>query len=184
MGGSLKSYGLAPYNSQLKGKNSLVFYSKVSLGAVTRIFVTLVIVGVASGALPQMYPLQPSTSNSNESTQATIARALSAAPSDVGKAATVVGKGSSGQDEGCDQVTGWRGDIVNCQKRVVSGVTTDGGYAEVMIAEARGISSVPDDLKSAKAAPLLCAGITTYNALRNAGLRGEDLVAVQGVGDG
>jgi propanol-preferring alcohol dehydrogenase len=55
---------------------------------------------------------------------------------------------------------------VNCQKRVVSGVTTDGGYAEVMIAEARGISSVPDDLKSAEAAPLLCAGITTYIALR------------------
>ena len=49
MGGSLKSYGLAPYNSQLKGKNSLVFYSKVSLGAVTRIFMTLVIVGVATG---------------------------------------------------------------------------------------------------------------------------------------
>src|SRR3979411_3392029 len=51
-----------------------------------------------------------------------------------------------------------------------------------MIAEARGISSIPDDLSSAEAAPLLCAGITTYNALRNAGLRGGDLVAVQGVG--
>jgi propanol-preferring alcohol dehydrogenase len=51
-----------------------------------------------------------------------------------------------------------------------------------MIAEARGISSVPDELKSAEAAPLLCAGITTYNALRNAGLRGGDLIAVQGVG--
>ena len=73
---------------------------------------------------------------------------------------------------------------MNCQKRVVSGVTTDGGYAEVMSIEARGISSIPDDLKSAEAAPLLCAGITTYNALRNAGLRGEDLVAVPGVGDG
>jgi len=58
----------------------------------------------------------------------------------------------------------------------------DGGYAEVMLAEARGISSVPDELTSAEAAPLLCAGITTYNALRNAGLRGGDLVAVQGVG--
>src|ERR1700721_1573049 len=51
-----------------------------------------------------------------------------------------------------------------------------------MIAEARSISSVPDELDSADAAPLLCAGITTYNALRNAGLRGGDLVAVQGVG--
>jgi D-arabinose 1-dehydrogenase-like Zn-dependent alcohol dehydrogenase len=51
-----------------------------------------------------------------------------------------------------------------------------------MIAEARAISSVPDELTSAEAAPLLCAGITTYNALRNAGLRGGDLVAVQGIG--
>src|SRR5712675_110976 len=51
-----------------------------------------------------------------------------------------------------------------------------------MIAEARGISSIPDDLSSAEAAPLLCAGVTTYNALRNAGLRGGDLVAVQGIG--
>jgi propanol-preferring alcohol dehydrogenase len=59
---------------------------------------------------------------------------------------------------------------------------TDGGYAEVMIAEARAIASVPDELTSVEAAPLLCAGITTYNALRNAGLRGGDLVAVQGIG--
>src|SRR2546430_13267235 len=51
-----------------------------------------------------------------------------------------------------------------------------------MIAEARAIASIPDELTSAEAAPLLCAGITTYNALRNAGLRGGDLVAVQGVG--
>ena len=58
----------------------------------------------------------------------------------------------------------------------------DGGYAEVMIAEARGIASIPDELSSAEAAPLLCAGITTYNALRKAGLRGGDLVAVQGIG--
>jgi propanol-preferring alcohol dehydrogenase len=52
----------------------------------------------------------------------------------------------------------------------------------VMIAEARAIASVPDELTSEEAAPLLCAGITTYNALRNAGLRGGDLVAVQGIG--
>jgi len=51
-----------------------------------------------------------------------------------------------------------------------------------MIAEARGIASIPDELSSTEAAPLLCAGITTYNALRNAGLRGGDLVAVQGIG--
>jgi D-arabinose 1-dehydrogenase-like Zn-dependent alcohol dehydrogenase len=86
----------------------------------------------------------------------------------------------AGEDGVCEPCR--RGDIVNCQNPVTSGVTVDGGYAEVMIAEARGISSVPDELRSAEAAPLLCAGITTYNALRNAGLRGGDLVAVQGIG--
>jgi D-arabinose 1-dehydrogenase-like Zn-dependent alcohol dehydrogenase len=75
-----------------------------------------------------------------------------------------------------------RGDSVNCQNPVLLGVTADGGYAEVMVAEARGIASIPDDLSSADAAPLLCAGVTTYNALRNSGLRSGDLVAVQGIG--
>jgi propanol-preferring alcohol dehydrogenase len=92
-----------------------------------------------------------------------------------------VGVGFFGGEDGvCEPCR--RGDIVNCQNPVVPGVTVDGGYAEMMIAEARGISSIPADLGSAEAAPLLCAGITTYNALRNAGLRGGDLVAVQGVG--
>jgi alcohol dehydrogenase, propanol-preferring len=86
----------------------------------------------------------------------------------------------AGEDGVCEPCR--RGDIVNCQNPVTSGVTVDGGYAEVMIAEARALSSVPEELTSAEAAPLLCAGITTYNALRNAGLRGGDLVAVQGVG--
>src|ERR1700758_892920 len=86
----------------------------------------------------------------------------------------------AGEDGVCEPCR--RGDIVNCQNPVVSGVTVDGGYAEVMIAEARAISSIPDELSSAEAAPLLCAGVTTYNALRNAGLRGGDLVAVQGIG--
>jgi propanol-preferring alcohol dehydrogenase len=72
--------------------------------------------------------------------------------------------------------------MVNCQHPVIPGITVDGGYAEVMIAEARGIASIPEELSSADAAPLLGAGITTYNALRNAGLRGGDLVAVQGIG--
>src|SRR3984885_13724190 len=86
----------------------------------------------------------------------------------------------AGEDGVCEPCR--RGDSVNCQNPVVSGVTTDGGYAEAMIAEARAIASIPDELDSAEAAPLLCAGITTYNALRNAGLRGGDLVAVQGIG--
>src|SRR6266852_14464 len=86
----------------------------------------------------------------------------------------------AGEDGVCEPCR--RGDTVNCQNPVASGVTADGGYAEVMIAEARALSSVPDELTSAEAAPLLCAGITTYNAPRNAGLRGGDLVAVQGIG--
>jgi D-arabinose 1-dehydrogenase-like Zn-dependent alcohol dehydrogenase len=72
--------------------------------------------------------------------------------------------------------------MVKCEHPVVSGVTVDGGYAEVMIAEARGIASIPDELSSVEAAPLLCACVTTYNALRNAGLRSGDLVAMQGIG--
>src|ERR1700736_386177 len=69
----------------------------------------------------------------------------------------------AGEDGVCEPCR--RGDMVNCQNPVVLGVTADGGYAEVMIAEARGIASIPDELGSAEAAPLLCAGITTYNAL-------------------
>jgi alcohol dehydrogenase, propanol-preferring len=75
-----------------------------------------------------------------------------------------------------------RGDFVNCQNQSISGLTYDGGYAEVMIAEERGLTAVPDELSSRDAAPLLCAGLTTYNALRNAGGRPGDLVAVQGIG--
>jgi propanol-preferring alcohol dehydrogenase len=86
----------------------------------------------------------------------------------------------AGEDGVCEPCR--RGDAVNCHNPVVSGVTVDGGYAEMMIAEARGIASIPDELSSAEAAPLLCAGVTTYNALRNSGLRAGDLVAVQGVG--
>src|ERR1700723_3101444 len=65
----------------------------------------------------------------------------------------------AGEDGVCEPCR--RGDTVNCQNPVTSGVTTDGGYAELMTAEARGISSFPDELSSSDAAPLLCAGITT-----------------------
>ncbi|HWY06266.1 MAG TPA: alcohol dehydrogenase [Candidatus Acidoferrales bacterium] len=92
-----------------------------------------------------------------------------------------VGVGFFGGEDGvCEPCR--RGDMVQCQNPVTPGVTVDGGYAEVMIAEAHGIAAIPDELTSMEAAPLLCAGITTYNALRNAGLRGGDLVAVQGIG--
>jgi NADPH2:quinone reductase len=64
----------------------------------------------------------------------------------------------------------------------VTGIASDGGYAEYMTAPAEAVAAVPDNLESAAAAPLMCAGITTYNALRNAGAKPGDLVAVQGVG--
>jgi propanol-preferring alcohol dehydrogenase len=85
--------------------------------------------------------------------------------------------GQNGVCEACR-----RGDFVNCANPVLPGITADGGYAEVMIAEARGLVAIPDELGSADAALLLCAGLTTYNALRDAGLRAGDLVAIQGIG--
>src|SRR5262245_64434158 len=86
----------------------------------------------------------------------------------------------AGEDGVCEPCR--RGDMVNCQNPVVSGVTVDDGYAELMIAEARSVASIPDELISAKAAPLRCAGITTYNALPNAGLLGRDRGDAQGMG--
>src|SRR5271168_3071384 len=74
------------------------------------------------------------------------------------------------------------GDLVICRNQTFTGVHHDGGYAEVMIAKASGLMSVPDDLSSVDAAPLLCAGLTTFSALRNAPARAGDLVAVLGVG--
>src|SRR5882724_508490 len=74
------------------------------------------------------------------------------------------------------------GDLVNCTNQAFTGVQHDGGYAEVMIAKASGLMSVPDELSSVDAAPLLCAGITTFSALRNSPARAGDLVAIFGVG--
>src|SRR5580692_9209568 len=74
------------------------------------------------------------------------------------------------------------GDLVNCTNQAYTGVQHDGGYAEVMIVKASGLIVVPDDLSSVDAAPLLCAGLTTFSALRNAPARAGDLVAVFGVG--
>jgi propanol-preferring alcohol dehydrogenase len=74
------------------------------------------------------------------------------------------------------------GDIVNCRNQEFTGIHSDGGYAEVMIAKASGLVSIPDDLSSVDAAPLLCAGITTFSALRNAPAKAGDLVAVLGIG--
>lgn len=75
-----------------------------------------------------------------------------------------------------------RGHFVHCLRQHITGTTNDGGYAEVMYAAASGLSEVPDELTSIEAAPLLCAGLTTFNALSSAGARPGELVAVQGVG--
>jgi NADPH2:quinone reductase len=75
-----------------------------------------------------------------------------------------------------------RGDFISCENGLVTGIAYDGGYAEYMTAPAEAVARVPDELESAAAAPLMCAGITTYNALRNSGAKPGDLVAIQGVG--
>jgi D-arabinose 1-dehydrogenase-like Zn-dependent alcohol dehydrogenase len=75
-----------------------------------------------------------------------------------------------------------RGDFNNCQNEKVTGISYDGGYQEYMVAPAEAIAAIPDDLPAAEAAPLLCAGITVFNALRNSGARAGDLVAILGIG--
>ncbi len=75
-----------------------------------------------------------------------------------------------------------RGDFINCQKEKITGISHDGGYQEYMIAPAEAVAAIPDDLPAAEAAPLLCAGITVFNALRNSGARAGDLVAIHGIG--
>jgi len=75
-----------------------------------------------------------------------------------------------------------RGDFVNCQNAKITAISFDGGYQEYMVAPAEAVAAMPDDLPAAEAAPLLCAGITVFNALRNSRARSGDLVAVQGIG--
>jgi len=75
-----------------------------------------------------------------------------------------------------------RGDFAGCQKLEIPGILYDGGYAEYMITSAQGLAAIPDALSFTEAAPLLCAGITTFNALRHSGALPGDLVAVQGLG--
>lgn len=75
-----------------------------------------------------------------------------------------------------------RGDFITCKVQQIPGISYDGGYAEYMIAPFEALAAVPDDLKSEDAAPLLCAGITTFNSLRHSGARAGDLVAILGVG--
>ena len=86
----------------------------------------------------------------------------------------------AGEDGTCPSCR--QGDPVTCQNPVITGMTTDGGYAEIMLAEARGLVNVPEDLDAAQAAPLLCAGLTTFNALRHSGAQAGDVVAIHGLG--
>ena len=75
-----------------------------------------------------------------------------------------------------------RGDFISCQNEKITGISYDGGYAEYMVAPEEAVAAMPDGLSADEAAPLLCAGLTTFNALRNAGARPGDVVAVQGIG--
>lgn len=85
-----------------------------------------------------------------------------------------------GHDFVCDSCRG--GDFLLCANAKATGISFDGGYAEYMVAPAEAVARIPDEIPADQAAPLVCAGITTFNSLRNAGARPGDTVAVQGIG--
>ena len=85
-----------------------------------------------------------------------------------------------GQDNTC--LFCRRGDFSNCRNVKIPGISYDGGYQQYMVAPVEALAAIPDTLSDVEAAPLLCAGITTFNALRHSGALPGDLVAVQGVG--
>lgn len=105
-----------------------------------------------------------------------------------------VGQGVPGWQPGRRVGVGWhgghcghcpscrRGDFITCANHQIPGITFDGGYADYMIAPFEALAAIPDELAAAEAAPLLCAGITTYNALRHSGARPGDVVAILGIG--
>jgi len=85
-----------------------------------------------------------------------------------------------GHDGTCPECR--KGDFVHCRNEKIAGISYDGGYQQYMIAPAEAVAAIPEGLRDVEAAPLLCAGVTTFNALRNSGARPGDLVAVLGVG--
>jgi D-arabinose 1-dehydrogenase-like Zn-dependent alcohol dehydrogenase len=85
-----------------------------------------------------------------------------------------------GQDNTCPSCR--RGDFRNCRNLKIPGISYDGGYQQYMVAPVEALVAIPEGLSDVEAAPLLCAGITTYNALRHSGALPGDLVAVQGIG--
>jgi D-arabinose 1-dehydrogenase-like Zn-dependent alcohol dehydrogenase len=92
-----------------------------------------------------------------------------------------VGVGWHGGEDGtCPSCR--RGDFRNCRNLKIAGISYDGGYQEYMVAPVEALAAMPESLSDAEAAPLLCAGITTFNALRHSGALAGDLVAVTGIG--
>jgi D-arabinose 1-dehydrogenase-like Zn-dependent alcohol dehydrogenase len=85
--------------------------------------------------------------------------------------------GHCGKCESCR-----RGDFITCAKLQIPGISYDGGYSEYVLVPMEALARVPDALTPEEAAPLMCAGITTFNALRKSGARSGDLVAIQGIG--
>jgi D-arabinose 1-dehydrogenase-like Zn-dependent alcohol dehydrogenase len=75
-----------------------------------------------------------------------------------------------------------RGDFILCKNEKITGISFDGGYGEYTVVPAEAVAGMPDSLSAAEAAPLLCAGITVFNSMRNSGARAGDLVGVQGIG--
>ena len=106
-----------------------------------------------------------------------------------------VGSGVQGWEVGQRVGVGWhgghcgycnscrRGDFVTCSKgRQITGLTCDGGYAEYLVISAAALAAIPDAISATDAGPLLCAGVTTFNSLRNSGARPDDIVAILGLG--
>ena len=75
-----------------------------------------------------------------------------------------------------------RGDFITCVRGTIPGITCDGGYADYVLVPFEALALIPDELKAVDAGPLMCAGITTFNSLRNSGARPGDLVAILGIG--
>ncbi len=85
-----------------------------------------------------------------------------------------------GHDGTCERCR--RGDFITCRNLMVPGMAYDGGYAEYVVAPAVALARIPDELAAVEAAPLMCAGITTFNSMRNSAARAGDLVAILGIG--
>jgi D-arabinose 1-dehydrogenase-like Zn-dependent alcohol dehydrogenase len=113
---------------------------------------------------------------------------------EIAGAIEALGDGVNGWETGQRVGVGWfggncgycewcrRGWLIDCENMEIPGITVDGGYADYVVVRASAMASMPDDIASEEAAPLLCAGITTYNALRRSGATGGERVAVLGVG--